>query len=286
MTPIESIVMPTERKRDRLARKPAKGHRSGCDCKWCKPEYLQKAPGDILTRSDPTISVRVRPEEREAFSALCERLGESPPRVIRAEILRLIEEDRESQALDRLTNDEANTKGVKAMRVIKFKTESGEYLVAREDGNGNLLYRNLENGEGLDGWLGSPLSSGLREFSENPLKIAQRVNQYLDRYEGSVAESVLSAEEILSGIDLEISDEGIGDVPFDHYLKAVREVMDTAYPSWVEIDIKPVTRVFGHSTKISFWGLEDDAAEDSERREVRRLLEKAWELACDTCEVA
>lgn len=130
MTPTESLTMPTGRKRNRLDRKPAKGHRPGCDCRWCKPEYLQRAPEDILTRSDPVISVRVRPEEREAFAALCERLGESPPRRIRAEILRLIEEDRESQALDRLTNDEA--KGEEMMKITRIT------ITTSKDGLGDL----------------------------------------------------------------------------------------------------------------------------------------------------
>ena len=102
MIPTELILMPTERN----PRKPAKGHKPGCECRWCRPVYLQKSPEDVLRRSDPTISVRVRPEERDTFAALCERLGESPPRVLRREILRLIEEDRESQALDRMANDE------------------------------------------------------------------------------------------------------------------------------------------------------------------------------------
>lgn len=73
--------------------------------------------------------------------------------------------------------------------VIKVETESCAFSVAR-DGNGNLKYQ-MEGSE--RGWGSTPLHATVHEFYQEPLEVAQRVSEYLDRQGGSPREEVTKA---------------------------------------------------------------------------------------------
>lgn len=82
-----------------------RGHKPGCPCRWCQPDYLKKPQEEIVGRSAPCLAVRLPQGEADAFKALCARLGEPYGAVLRREIRRLIEEDLDAQALGRMTEE-------------------------------------------------------------------------------------------------------------------------------------------------------------------------------------